>query len=79
MEHVGYGVCIKKHPHGIWPVGLVRAQDVARRIIDEGIGNGTPKQRIEREDVSIVPVYVGNPIDLAPPPVFSEPPEKVTA
>jgi hypothetical protein len=69
MELVGYGVRVKGKPHGIWPVPLSRAQDRVRYAMEQGLSN----VKIAKEDLSIVPVYVGNPVEIAPAaPVFPE-------
>lgn len=56
MNNVGYGVLADGQPKGIWPMSLKAAQETQARYIKNALVDVT---------VSIVPVYVGQPIDQA--------------
>jgi hypothetical protein len=62
-------MCIKGKPHGIWPMPLAFVQRSARKAIEEGLG--ASKIKVDRADVSIVHVYVGDPVAIAPAPIFA--------
>lgn len=56
MNNVGYGVMVDSKPVGIWPTSLQHAREVQARY---------NKNALVDVAVSIVPVYVGQPIDQA--------------
>lgn len=56
MNNVGYGVMADGKPVGIWPTSLQHAREVQARYLKNAMVGVT---------VSIVPVFVGQPIDQA--------------
>lgn len=56
MNNVGFGVMVNNIPKGLWPTSLTHAQEVQARYL---------KNALPGQIVSIVPVYVGQPIDQA--------------
>lgn len=56
MNNVGYGVMVDGKPVGIWPTSLQHAREVQARYLKNAMVGVTG---------SIVPVFVGQPIDQA--------------
>lgn len=56
MNNVGYGVLIDGKPAGLWPTPLSHARETQARYL---------KNALVGVAISIVPVYVGQPIDQA--------------
>lgn len=56
MNNVGYGVMTDGKPVGLWPTSLQHARTIQARYL---------KNMLTGVTVSIVPVYVGQPVDQA--------------
>ena len=54
MNNIGFGVLVDGAPKGLWPISLGHARESQTRYL---------KTAPPGQVVSIVPVYVGQPID----------------
>lgn len=54
MNNVGFGVMVDNTPKGLWPTSLTHAQEMQARYL---------KNALLGQVVSIVPIYVGQPIN----------------